>query len=430
MNRWRALLAVEGAASPAFLAVVAALGLSWRLLVSSWTVLPREDGVTYLWMAERFAAGDVSAALGQVFPPLTSLLIAVPVAFGVEPFAAGQLVLAVCGAAAIVPTARLAQRLVPGGGRAAALLAAVATRPVMLGAQVYSEPLFALLAALALERGLAGRMWTASVASGLAFWVRPEAALVPVALLVSERGAWRAFVGLGAGVGALSLWRGMCDVGFDPVPKLAFIRAHNVATSSPLGHVLELPGCWLEAFGVLGLLAILGMLRVRPRSILVLFGLVLAMLCLYVPRWRFLAGWTFAVVPLAVAGLRLLPARPWLFALVVGSQLVVHGGVRADRVAERELALHLRGLLRPGERITGDMTRVLYFAGVQPLEPRHYTAAELCAMGRQARFVVLRERRATTPGVVEGLPRHGTAVLPEGLAERVRERGILVLERR
>jgi hypothetical protein len=66
-----------------FLLALFAVGLAWRALVAALTPLPSEDGASYLWMAERFAAGEPAQALDEVFPPLTSLLIAGPVALGV-----------------------------------------------------------------------------------------------------------------------------------------------------------------------------------------------------------------------------------------------------------------------------------------------------------------------------------------------------------
>src|SRR5262245_48685597 len=88
-------------ASGRFLWLLCALGLSWRLVIAARTPLPSEDGVNYLWMAERFAQLDARAALSEVFPPLLPLLTALPVKLGIDPFRAAQLVLCACGAAAL-----------------------------------------------------------------------------------------------------------------------------------------------------------------------------------------------------------------------------------------------------------------------------------------------------------------------------------------
>jgi hypothetical protein len=108
--------------------------------------------------------------------------------------------------------------------------------------------------------------------------------------------------------------------------------------------------------------------------------------------------------------------------------LALTGGVEFNRLAERRVAEHLREMLRPGEVIAGDMTRVLYFAGQRPLEPRHYSAEELSQSGRGARFVVLRAGRETTPAVRRELVSHAPLELTGELGDLARQRGILVLE--
>ena len=91
------------------------VGALWRLLISWWTPIPTEDGANYLWMAERFAELDAAAALSEVFPPLLSMLVSVPVALGCDPFRSGQVLLAMAGALAVVFLARGAEVVVPGG---------------------------------------------------------------------------------------------------------------------------------------------------------------------------------------------------------------------------------------------------------------------------------------------------------------------------
>jgi hypothetical protein len=152
-------------------------------------------------------------------------------------------------------------------------------------------------------------------------------------------------------------------------------------------------------------------------------------ICSYVPRRRFLVNWIFCVVPLAAIGLRHLPRRwVWLgVVIVLNAILALTGGVEGSRLAERQVAEHLRQRLEPGEVIAGDMTRVLYFAGQRPLQPRRYAAEELIALGRGARFVVLVRDRASTPAVVAGLFDHEPLELGDELADLADARGILVL---
>lgn len=423
-----------------FFSLLIALGFAWRLFVGSRMVVPREDGVNYLWMAERFAEGEVVTALSEVFSPLLALLIAIPVALGLEPFFAGQLVLALAGSLVVLPIAAISEHLVPGTERVAALLTFVAARLVLLGAEVYTEPLFVCLGSYAFLLGLRRQFAVCGLMVGLAFWVRPEAALIAVVFLGRVRTRWLPLLGCGLMVIALAVWRGLCGHGFDPLPKLAFIAAHNVAGDTDTlgfvirsaGHLLELPSNFLSAYGGLAVLAILGLFYARPRTPIYLFVMGIAVICLYVPRWRFLVNWMFVVVPLAAIALRHLPgARYWLTLVVLHNLFwAVTSGVDANRVAELEVATYLGQQLKPGQRLAGDMTRVHYFAGQRPLAPRHFSATELISASQGAEFVVLRERRPTTPAVVTGLSDHQPCVLPQPLQVLASKRGMLVLQRR
>ena len=429
---------VEQFPSRGFLGLLVVLGCAWRLVINALTVAPREDGANYLWMAERFAEGEPCAALSEVFSPLLPLIIAVPVALGMEPFFAGQLALAFVGALVVVPVVHLSEALFVGTGRCAGCLAVFAARPSLLGAEVYTEPLFILVGCVAFLLGVKKKYWSCGALAGLAFWIRPEAALIPMVFLLGDRRSWRSIPVLLAAIGLLALWRGSCGHGYDPMPKLAFIAAHNVAEDTDaVGFVLRvlqnLPrALWLlvEAFNALAILAVIGLWRRRPAPVLWLLALGLLVVCAYVPRRRFLVNWMFCVAPLAAAGLVHLPRRRlWLAGVILlNLVLALTGGVEFNRLAERRVAEHLREMLRPGEVIAGDMTRVLYFAGQRPLEPRHYSAEELSQSGRGARFVVLRAGRETTPAVRRELVSHAPLELTGELGDLARQRGILVLE--
>jgi len=423
-----------------FFAILIGAGFVWRLIVSARMVVPREDGVNYLWMAERFSEGEVAQALSEVFSPLLALAIAPLIALGVDPFFAGQLILAAAGSLLVLPVAAISEHLAPGTERVAAALTFVAGRLTMLGAEVYTEPLFALLGSYAFLFGLKSRYWWCGALAGLAFWVRPEAALIPLVFLGRARVTWAPLLATLVMVCSLAVWRGALGHGLDPVPKLAFIAAYNVAGDTDLpglltrsaAHLLDLPTIFLEAFGALGLFAVIGLFFFRPRPVVWLLVLAVAVICLYVPRWRFLVNWVFVVAPLAAVGVGRLPKPVWWISLAIAHNLFwsLTGGVSSDRVAEPRVASYLRQRLQPGQVIAGDMTRVLYFAGQRPLAPRHFEARELIKLGSEAEYVVLREGRPTTPAVIKGLSGHEALVLPGALRDLAAARGMLVLQRR
>ncbi|MEM7199613.1 MAG: hypothetical protein AAF628_05065 [Planctomycetota bacterium] len=422
---------------------------AWRALISWRTPIPAEDGANYVWMAEQFAAGRPCQALGEVFPPLTGAWCAWPIWLGLEPFRAAQLALAVAGVAAVVWMARAAERLAPGAGRAAAWLTAFAPLPVRLGAECYSEPVFLLFGAAAVESAMRHCWWRCGALAGAAAWVRPEAALIIVALMAAAapRRAWRAGLTFAAAIAVLSGARGACGLGFDPWPKVGFVWERSVAALPGVGealtsvaqHALRLPWLWLEAFGLLGVLAVWGACRPRRPGTFPLVAMILCgagLICFFLPRRRFLVSWLIAAAPLAAAGWLDLPRswRRWVLGFAVVSSLAL--GLRTmhpNRAAERAVGQHLGALLAPGERVTGDMTRVLYFAGQRPLPPRPWTAGELASHARPAevRFVVLGARRPQASAVVAALAADFDVLpLPAAIGVGAADRGILVLQRR
>jgi hypothetical protein len=104
-----------------------------------------------------------------------------------------------------------------------------------------------------------------------------------------------------------------------------------------------------------------------------------------------------------------------------------------NRIAEREVGQHLSNVMSDGDVVTGDMTRVLYFAGQRPLPPKHFTVEQLTAMAATptpARFVVLATGKPTAMPVEQRLTDFTRAALPAKIAKLAADRGILVLERK
>ncbi len=426
--------------------VLAAFGL--RAFASALAPIPAEDAANYLWMAQRFAAGDAESALSEVFPPLLSLLIAPFLLLPIDPFRAGQLVTAVCGALAVWPLVRLVERTEPGQGLPAAVLATIAPLVVRYGAEVYSEPVFLLAATASMGAALDRRPALAGVLAGVAFWARPEALALGLApLLISGRRGLVALVPLvGAAIG-LAAWRSAAGLPFELLPKLGLhaVRGDGAFDGAQLHvgqfleHVVALPGIWLEAFQLAGVLALLGLWHarrdpaLRPHRLVLLVG-ILAIL-LFLPRRRFLISWFFVVLPFAVRGLRSLPERgrwPTLFVAGLTGLFASLKIGETDRIGERQVGEYLGARLEPDETVAGDMTRVLWFAGSRPIPPRHFSVEELVDRAQEptVRFVVLGARRDGTQQVEQALaPDFTRYVLPEIEQRAAFLRGILVLER-
>jgi hypothetical protein len=393
----------------------------WRCLLATRTPVPAEDGVNYLWMAQRFAHGDASGALSEPFAPLWPLLLAVPVGLGAEPVLAGKVLGCLCGGLSLWPIAFCAERLRAGAGLLAAALAATSSLFARTAVEVYTEPLFVLAAAGAVLCGVAGRLVWLGALAGLAFWVRPEGALLPLGfVLLAPRRAWRALVPLALLVLLLGAFRWSCGHGFDPVPKLAFHALRDDLGSERadlLGNLLALPGAYMEAFLCAGALAVLSLRAPWPRgagALWLSFLAALAAIVTFVVRRRFFVGQCAIVLPLAGAGVaglqRLGPrGRELLLALACGLDLWTawHGTIPGDRIAEKLVGEHLAARIGPGETVSGDMTRVLWYAGQRPLPPRHFDAAWLIEQARRpgVSFVVLSTRsdRGTCAAVVDGL---------------------------
>ncbi|MEZ5964089.1 MAG: hypothetical protein R3F56_09615 [Planctomycetota bacterium] len=442
-----------------------AVALAWRLLLSARTPVPSEDGVSYVWMARQFARGEWRAPLGEVFPPLLSLLMApastlqidaslvlrhveAPASFGGDGSVHGsQLVLSLLGALSVLPIAWLARRAA-GGAQCvcllAAVLAALPSLPARYCAEVYTEPAFALVIAWAAGCGLRARPWQLGLWSGVAFWLRSEALLLPLAFVVLRpRTAWRAALPALGAVALLALWRGAAGHGFDPLPKLAFNLPKSAVGSEGWMAMVSsaataLPGAYFEAFGVAGALALLGVWRSRHnadlRPLALTLVLAVAVVLAFAVRRRFLVAWWPLVIAYAGVGLLDLP-RSWRgLAVAAAVVLGVAGGWRTterDRLAERAVGAHLHTVLHSGDEVVTDLTRVSYFAGRRPLPPRHRSADEMIAAAHapRVRFLVLGSRRPTTAAVRDALPEFAPVELPAPIARLAAERGLDVLAR-
>jgi hypothetical protein len=419
--------------------------LLWRALLAWRTPVPSEDGVTYLWMAQQFAAGRAGDALSEPFSPLWPLLLALPIRCGVEPVLAGKLLGALCGALVVWPVAAVAERLRPGAGVPAAALAATSRLFSLTAVEGYTEPLFALAVACGVLAGLRERWWALGACSALAFLVRPEGVLLPLPFALARRG-WRALLPAAAAVLAFAAWRQACGLGFDPVPKVAFHGLRDdlgAERGDVLRNLLALPTAYMEAFAAAGLLAALSLLPPRGRGlgrVGALLGVALLPMLTFVVRRRFLVGWTGVVMPLAGNGVAALPratsrVRVVVVAIACGLDLGLgwHGTIDGNRIAERRVGEYLAGHLGPGETVAGDLTRVLWYAGRRPLPPRHFDAAWFVERARDdaVRFVVVGDRRETAKAIEQGIAdRFVPCALPPALRAAAERRGLAVFGRR
>lgn len=424
------------------------MALAWRAAIGVLTPIPSEDGVNYLWMAERFADARPDLALTEVFPPLFSLAISPFVWLGLDPFRAGQLAAGLVGALAVFPIVRIVEHFEPDAGKIAAWFVAFAPMPTRLAAEVYSEPAFHLMAAAAILSALRKRSFESGLWSGMACWARPEGLLVGLAFAVTRpRQAPAILLGAALPILLLAGWRSSATgEPFALFPKAGF-NADRLWEEAPgvfefLGHfagnLIAIPWLWCEAFAILAVLAAIGLFTRRrelwPLRWMLVFGIVV--ICAFLARRRFLVTWFVAVIPLAVIGLRWLPARARDAAFIATLILNILLSLRvqdANRITEREVGEYLAEKLGPDDLVSGDMTRVIYFAGRRPLPPKHFTIDELVdrARGRRVRFVVLGSFRKTTGAVVERLEKLGFEDyrLPAENRRDANARGIRVLGR-
>ncbi len=431
-----------GSPSRAWLGCLVVAAIGWRLWLAHRTPVPAEDGVSYLWMAQRFAAGDWAAALAEVFPPGFPLLCAGGVAIGVDAWtvavACGVLAAGLC----LLPLVAIAEHVRPGAGLPAAVLWTSSSLLARNAAEVYSEPPFLLAMALGCCCGLRAQWWRLGMWSGVAFWIRPEGALLAVAFVFARRrAALMSLVPVVGAVLALAATRWACGHGFDPLPIHEFHAQRDDLAER--GHVwtnlLQIPAAWFEAFGPAGLLPLFAMRRRGTGPLVWQVVLQIAVVCMFVVRRRFFLSAAVPALALAGAAVAVLPRglrHLTLAALAAfGLASAWNGTIEPDRLAERRVGEFLAARLQPGDELTGDLTRVLWFAGRRPLPPRHFAVAELLAMASPpaVRFVVLseRSRREQYAELVKGLAdRFERLVLPRELDELARARGVAVFARR
>lgn len=420
----------------------------WIAVLFARTPAPGEDGVSYLWMAQQFAAGRWHEGLGTVFPPGYPLLLAPWSWCGGDIEVGACAVSTACVLLALWPLWRSAEHLRPCAGLPAAVLFVSSPLLGRLAAEAYSEPAFLLLMALGTWQGLQQRWCRLGMLAGLAFWVRPEGVLLVPAmlLLVDDRrrlpaAALRAAAPALLAVLALGALRWLSGNGFDALPIHGFheLRDDLPGRGALLANLLAVPGPWLEAFGVAGLLCWAAGWRSPQRALLAAIVLQIAVVCTFVVRRRFFVSCGVATVALAAATLARMPRRgaAALLTIAVLHGLIAgwNGGIDADRRAERQLGEFLRTQLRGGDTIAGDLTRVSWFAGLPPLPPRHHDDEQLAAMvsADAVRFVVLGERDPSRRGPrLQAVLTASFVSLPlaDELAAACARRGIIVFVRR
>lgn len=428
------------------------LAAALRTLVCLRTAVPGRDGATYLWMAERAAAGDFAALFQTVFHPLYPALVGALVWLwpGLDPVAGGQIVAAGLGALAVLPLWAVARALFGERpafwtGFAYATGAWFARHP----AECMSEgPFYLCVAAWALALlGGRPRPAIAGIAAATAYLTRPEGAALAVvggAWLWWRRDRGAAVVLALAAAPLMALlplgYLAFGD-GFTLTPKAVFNYEVGIGgATAPGWHYLReaaaLPLAAAEELGWLWLpLAVVGAVRWRPRHwrdpatlLLAPFVLQCAVVPLLQSHWRFLSAQGALLLVFAGAALPALLAAaarrrrwlPWLaIAALVASEVRIGEARNQERAVERELGRWLRAELRPGERIATDMPRLDYFAGQQPPPPRPILPADIMvrAADPACRFVVVVGELPDLGGHGEAARRARTAVDPARLRE-------------
>lgn len=437
------------------------LALGVRAMVAARTHVPGRDGATYLWMAEQIAGGDVTAAFATVFHPLYPLLVGGLLALlpGLGVVLAGQVIASGCAALAVVPLFALTEhRFGRTAARVCGLCYALGLWLSRYPAECMSEGPFYLAVATWAHAllGVRGRPALAGAAAALAFATRPEG----LVLLVCGAGwLWRAREGLArflawavAGTALVPLAYALAGAGVSLSPKVAFNLDVGVeASPAPLAYYLEhfvrTVGSAFEAIGYLVVpLALVGGRRVWKlpggRALVLVLATPLLAQIAVVPLLRsylrFLSGFGVLALPLVGVALgSLLPAvlargRWWILAAVLAPDVLRLPLARgADRLVERELGVHLRVLLAPGQFVATEMPRLEFFAGQQPGPPRPIARSEVMARCQDARtrFAVLVAARTDVHDADLRALGFAPLSLPSRLSMLAQERGLLVYHR-
>lgn len=418
------------------------------------TPIPSEDGVVYLWMAERFAGGEWSLAMQEVFPPLWPLVIGAGIAAtgaeGEGCFLVGQALAVLLGALVVYPAALLARRTLGGGELTAAWCMASAPLLARFGGECYSEALFVTLATLGLAASTGGRATTTGLWSALAYLTRPEGLAI-----AGAHGLWgpgpfrqRVWAGLFPAVAVLgrSLVRDAAGEAAHPLPVWTFNNQRDLDGLMDVpGSLLALPAAMVEGYGPLLIFAVLGMVvgvsRRRRRGIWGSVGISwlagLVGILLFVVRRRFLVSWYANVTVFAVRGFGAVPrrARTPLLSLVVAYGVAVSfsGVTHRTKVAERNVGRWLAREVSAEVGIASDLTRVLWFAGRRPNPPTRFNSAQILerVAAPGVGYAVLHPRRPTYQPVRDALGERWVEVrLPEELAQAAARRGMVVLRRK
>lgn len=437
---------VLGAPSnPRALWLAAVLLAFWSLVLAWRSPLPSEDGVSYLWIAERFAAGDFTAALSTVFPPGYPLLLAPWIRLGGNGETVAHWFGAICLAATLWPLARLATFAGAATVWPVVLLFAASPLPPRLVAEVYSEAPYLLLMAWGAFFGVHGRMLAMGACAAMAFWIRPEGSLLAASfVLVTPRSSWASLVPVAIGVLALAAWRWSVGHGFDPLPIHAFHEGRDdlPERGQVLQNLLAVPGPWFEGLAFAGALVLPALFRPGTRRLWPFVwqvALQVGVILTFVVRRRFFVSCAVAVHVLAGTVLARFPRRHRhaLLAVALGIGLVSgwNGGIDRDRAVERDIGVWLRPQLAAADRLVSDLPRVVFFAGQPPLPPRHFTLEQMLGQiaGADVAWVVVRDRSERVP-FAELAPELGKrfdrVVLPDELAKAAASRGVAVFRRR
>jgi 4-amino-4-deoxy-L-arabinose transferase-like glycosyltransferase len=189
--------------SPRWALLVVIIGaVAVRLWSWSWAMQMTNDGIDFLWQAQRLLAGEFELMLRHPYHPLTGALIAALSWLPGGVMTGAVAVSALSGALIVLAAHDIARMAFPHlrhAGLWAAVLAAVHSRTIIYTSDVQSDGLFLALFLFAIrmafasvERGVCRRrMAAAGLLTGLAYLTRPEGLFVALPLGLWALSAWR-----------------------------------------------------------------------------------------------------------------------------------------------------------------------------------------------------------------------------------------------